>query len=304
MNYKKIFKSQKLRFTILNLFSWIPDKTMVKIQYRIKLGRKLNLKNPKRFTEKLQWYKLYYRNPLMNKCVDKYEVRDYVKSKGLENILNELYGVYNKPEEINFDKLPNQFVVKTTSGSGGQNVFVCENKKELNKEELINKLNYWLKLNPKKSFGREWAYENTTNRIIIENHLEGNDEGLSGINDFKFFCYNGKVKYIVFDGDRYIKHKRNFYDKDWNYIDIQTDCDQLGNIIEKPKMLNEMKKTAEKLSKDFPYVRVDLYCINKKIYFGEMTFYPWTGYVQYTPDEFDYELGKDFELKEWSKNEK
>ena len=127
---------------------------------------------------------------------------------------------------------------------------------------------------------------------------------MSGINDFKFFCYNGKVKYIVFDGDRYIKHKRNFYDKDWNYIDIQTDCDQLGNIIEKPKMLNEMKKTAEKLSKDFPYVRVDLYCINKKIYFGEMTFYPWTGYVQYTPDEFDYELGKDFELKEWSKNEK
>ena len=304
MNYKKIFKSQKLRFTILNLFSWIPDKTMVKIQYRIKLGRKLNLKNPKRFTEKLQWYKLYYRNPLMNKCVDKYEVRDYVKSKGLENILNELYGVYNKPEEINFDKLPNQFVVKTTSGSGGQNVFVCENKKELNKEELINKLNYWLKLNPKKSFGREWAYENTTNRIIIENHLEGNDEGLSGINDFKFFCYNGKVKYIVFDGDRYIKHKRNFYDKDWNYIDIQTDCDQLGNIIEKPKILEKMKKTAEKLSKDFPYVRVDLYCINKKIYFGEMTFYPWTGYVQYTPDEFDYELGKDFELKEWSKNEK
>lgn len=296
MNYKKIFKSQKLRFTILNLLSWIPDKTMIRLQYRIKLGRKLNLENPKRFTEKIQWYKIHYRNPIMNKCVDKYEVREYIKSKGLENILNELYGVYDKAEGIDFESLPQKFVVKTTSGSGGQNVFICENKDQLNKKELISKLKYWLKLNPKKSFGREWAYENTNNRIIVEKYLEGNDEGLSGINDFKFFCYNGKVEYVVFDGDRYIKHKRNFYDKDWNYIDIETDCDKLGNSIKKPEKFEEMKKVAEKLSEDFPYVRVDLYCINKKIYFGEMTFYPWTGYVQFLPDEFDFKLGEKFEL--------
>ena len=296
MDYKRIIKSQRIRFAILNLLSWVPDKMMIKLQYRIKMGRKLNLKNPERFTEKLQWYKLYYRNPIMHKCVDKYEVRKYIKSKGLESILNKLYGVYERPEEIDFDKLPNKFVIKTTSGSGGQNVYVCEDKSKLNITELISKLKYWLKLNPKKSFGREWAYESTNNRIIVEKYLEGNDEGLSGINDFKFFCYNGKVEYIVFDGDRYVRHKRSFYDRNWNYIDIQSDCDKLDNIIKKPKNLKEMIEVAEKLSSDFPFVRVDLYSIKGKIYFGELTFYPWTGYVQYDPDEFDYDLGKNFPL--------
>ena len=300
MDYKKIIKSQKLRFTILNSLKWIPDKTMIKMQYRIKLGRKLNLKNPQRFTEKIQWYKLYYRNPLMHKCVDKYEVRDYVKEKGLENILNELYGIYNSPDEIDFENLPDKFVVKTTSGGGGQNVYIVDDKSKVDFGDLRKKLNEWLAIKMDKSFGREWAYEGTNNRIIIERLLEGNDENLSGINDFKFFCYDGKVEYIVFDGDRYIKHKRNFYDKDWNYIDIQSDCDKLGDVIKKPKKLEEMKKVAEKLSEEFPYVRVDLYCIDNRIYFGEMTFYPWTGYVQYQPDSFDFELGDSLALTKYN----
>ena len=299
MNYKKIIKSQKIRFMILYMLSWLPDKTMIKLQYRIKMGRKLNLKEPKRFTEKLQWYKLNYRNKIMHQCVDKYEVRDYVKSKGLENILNDCYGVYANPDEIDFSKLPTKFVIKTTSGGGGQNVLICDNKDNLNIEETKSKLEYWLKLNPKKSFGREWAYEGTKNKIVIEKYLEGNDDNLTGINDYKFFCFNGKVEYIVFDGDRYAGHKRNFYDKDWNYIDIQSDCDKMGNVIKKPKMLQQMKNVAEKLSEDFPFVRVDLYCIEDKIYFGELTFYPWTGYVQYNPDSFDYDLGKKFELREY-----
>ena len=296
IDYKKIFKNQKLRFRILNMLSFVPDKTMVKIQYRIKLGRKLNLKNPKRFTEKLQWYKLYYRKPIMHQCVDKYEVRDYVKSKGLGDILNKLYGVYNSPDEIDFEKLPKKFVIKTTSGGGGENVLLCDDKSKLDINETKEKLRYWLTLNPKKSFGREWAYEGTKNKLVIEKLLEGNDDNLSGVNDYKIFCYDGKAKYIVLDGDRFVEHKRNFYDKDWNYIDVGTDCGKLGDVIKKPKMLKEMVKTAEKLSEGFPYVRVDLYCIKNKIYFGEMTFYPWTGYVQYDPDEFDFELGKDFKI--------
>ena len=237
MNYKRIIKSQKLRFTILKFLSWIPDKMMIKLQYRIKLGRKLDLNNPKRFTEKIQWYKLNYRNPIMNKCVDKYEVRNYIKSKGLEYILNELYSVYNYPNEIDFSKLPDKFVIKTTSGSGGQNVYICQNKENLDTNALIKKLNYWLRLNPKKSFGREWAYENTKNKIIIEKYLEGNDERLSGINDYKFFCFNGKTKYIVFDGDRYIKHKRNIYDESWNYLNIESDCEQFGDIFDIKKYI-------------------------------------------------------------------
>ena len=298
MDYKKIFKSRNLRFKILNLLSWVPDKTMIKIQYRIKTGRKLNLKNPQRFTEKLQWYKLYYRNPIMKQCVDKYEVRKYVETKGLDYVLNECYGIYNSPDEIDFNKLPKKFVIKTTAGGGGNNIIICDDKNKFDKEESIKKLNEWIKLNPKKAFGREWAYEGNINRIVIEKLLEGNDENLSGINDYKFFCYSGKVKYIVFDGDRYVKHKRSFYDENWNYIDVQSDCEKLENIIQKPEMLDEMKNIAEKLSRDFPFVRVDLYCINKKITFGELTFYPWGGYVQYNPDEFDYKLGEKILLKE------
>lgn len=299
MDYKKIIRNQKIRFKILNYLSWIPDDIMVRIQYRIKLSRKLNLKKPIRFTEKLQWYKINYRNPVMHKCVDKFEVRDYVKSKGLEEILNEIYGVYNNVNEIEWNKLPNKFVIKTTSGSGGQNVFICDDKNKLDISTTMKTIKEWLSNNPKKSFGREWAYEETKNKIIIEKYLEGNDENLSGINDYKFFCYSGKVKYIVFDGDRYIKHKRSFYDKEWNYIDIQSDCNKMENIIKKPAKLKEMIEIAEKLSEGFPFVRTDLYCINNKIYFGELTFYPWTGYVQFTPDEFDYMLGEDFELKKY-----
>ena len=297
MDYKKILKSRNLRFKILKLFSWIPDKTMIKIQYKMKTGRKLNLKNPQRFTEKLQWYKLYYRNPLMKQCVDKYEVREFIKNKGLERILNECYGVYDKVEKIDFNKLPNKFVIKTTSGGGGNNIIICEDKSNFDKENTIAKLNEWIKQNPKKSFGREWAYEGNKNKIIVEKLLEGNDENLSGINDYKFLCYNGKVEYVVFDGDRYIKHKRSFYDKDWNYIDIQSDCDKLEDVIQKPEMFDEMKKIAEKLSEDFPFVRVDLYCIDGKITFGELTFYPWSGYVKYEPDEIDFKLGKNFKLE-------
>ena len=116
------------------------------------------------------------------------------------------------------------------------------------------------------------------------------------LNDYKFFCYKGKVKYIVFDGDRYKNHKRNFYDNEWNYLNIESDCESFGDIINKPARLNEMKQIAEDLSKDFPFVRVDLYLIRKKIYFGELTFYPWSGYVKFIPDDFDYAIGKYFDI--------
>lgn len=295
-DYKKIIKSRKIRFLILNALSWIPDKQMLKIQYKIKLKRTLNLENPKRFTEKIQLYKLKYRNEVMCKCVDKYEVRKYVEEKGWKSILNDLIGIYDKVDDINFESLPDKFVIKTTNGGGGNNIVICNNKFSLDIPSTKKILNKWLKVKSKKTLGREWAYESNNNRIIIEKLLEGNNEGLTGINDYKFFCYNGKVEYIVFDGDRYNRHKRNFYDSNWNYIDVKSDCDSFGDIIAKPQCLTKMKKIAESLSKDFPFVRVDLYLINKNIFFGELTFYPWSGYVQFIPDKFDYELGKKFKI--------
>lgn len=294
MNYKKIIKSQNLRFKILNCFGWIPDKMMIKIQYRIKTGRKLNLNKPKRFTEKIQWYKLYYRNPLMHKCVDKYDVREYVKSKGLNKILNEMYGIYDKPEDIDYDKLPNKFVIKTTAGSGGQNVFVCHNKEKLDKKEILQKLKYWQKLNPKKHFGREWAYQGLKNRIIVEKYIESDSNGLV---DYKFFCFNGKVEYVYVISDRVLgkSTKLGIYNDAYEKIDAYR-CDEGRQLdcFPIPKSFENMKKYASILSKDFPHARVDFYESNNEVIFGEITFYDGSGYMKYDPDSFDYIIGKEW----------
>ena len=294
IDYKKIIKSQNIRFKILNLLSWVPDKFMIKLQYRIKTGRKLNLKNPQRFSEKLQWYKLNYRNPVMHQCVDKYEVRNYVKKLNLENILNDLYGVYENVDDINFEKLPDSFVIKTTSGSGGQNVIICQDKNNLDIAETKKKLNLWLKQNPKKSFGREWAYEGTKNKIIIEKYLEADD-----LIDYKFFCFNGNIDYLYVISNRILgkSAKLGIYDANFNKIDAyRLDEEKQIEAVEKPSNFDKMCKYAKILSKDFPHARVDLYNINGKIYFGEITFYNGSGYIIFEPDNFDYEIGKNFKL--------
>jgi hypothetical protein len=292
MDYKKILRSQKVRFLILKFLSFVPDSIMLRLQYRIKMGLKLNLADPKRFTEKLQWYKINHRDKLMGTCVDKYEVRGYVASKGLENALNKLYCVCNDPEEINFAELPERFVIKTTDGGGGENIFICKDKSSLDIPQLIQKLRSWKdkkNVNP----GREWAYTLIKeSRFIVEEYLENEVNPEAGISDFKFFCFNGKPHCIAYDIDRYIGHKRNFYDIEWNNLHVSTDCETFDdNLVPRPEGLEEMTKVAEILSKDFPFVRVDLYYIKGKVYFGELTFYPWSGYVKFSPQEFDYQLG-------------
>lgn len=293
--YKKIISSKKMRFAILRMLKFVPDKAMIKLQYRIKLKRKLNLKDPKRYTEKIQWYKLYYRNPVMMECVDKYGVRRYIEKKGLGNILNQLYQVVDRPEEINFDQLPDKFVIKTTNGSG-TNILV-KDKKTLNIAETKKKLNDFLNM-AEASAGREWAYGGSSKKIIVEELLEDNSNKDKGISDYKFLCFNGKPVYVVYDKDRFSDHKRNFYDVNWNYVKVDSDCPCFEDSVKKPENYEKMVEIASVLSRDFPAVRVDLYNIEGKIYFGELTFYPWSGYVQYTPDSFDFELGKYFVLPE------
>lgn len=292
MDYKKILRSQKVRFLILKFLSFVPDSIMLKLQYRIKMGFKLNLANPQRFTEKLQWYKIHYRNKLMGICVDKYEVRKYVESKGLDNTLNKLYCVCSDPDEIDFAALPDRFVIKTTDGGGGENIFICRDKSSLDVPQLKKTLLSWKdkkNVNP----GREWAYTLIKqSRYIVEEYLENELNPEAGISDYKFFCFNGKPHCIAYDIDRYIGHKRNFYDIEWNNLHVSTDCDTFDdNLVPRPDGLEDMCKVAEILSKDFPFVRVDLYYIKGKVYFGELTFYPWSGYVKFSPEEFDYQLG-------------
>lgn len=296
MNYKKIIKKRNTRFRILKFLDFLPDSLMLKLQYRIKLNRKLNINNPQRFTEKLQLYKMYYRNDTLHVCVDKYKVRSFVESKGLKHILPNLYGLFDNVGEIDFIHLPNKFVMKCTDGGGGLNVILCNDKSKINILNTKQILLDWL--SHKKLYGgREWAYNGLKPKIIIEEYLEDDSTSNKGLFDYKFFCFNGIPYYIVVDGERFIEHKRNFYDINWNLLKIKSDCPNFDLPIQKPENLKDLIDVAKKLSTNFPFVRVDLYSVNNKIYFGELTFYPWSGYIQFEPDFFDFELGEKFDFK-------
>lgn len=294
MNYKKIIKSQQLRFKILRMLQWVPDSIMLRFQYKIKMGFWPNLKHPKRWTEKLQTYKMYYRNPVMHQCVDKYEVRKYIENKKLSELLVKLYGVWSNANDIDFEALPQSFILKTTDGGGGETVLIVKDKDKEDLSTIKKKLNSWL---DRKSVnaGREWAYTGIKkSQIIAEELLINKNAPDAGIEDFKILCFNGEPQYIIVDKDRYIDHKRNFYTTNWERKYVTTDHEQFEDEFPKPENLGRMLEIAHTLSKDFPFVRVDLYNVDGRIYFGELTFYPWTGYVRFTPDEFDFELGNYF----------
>jgi TupA-like ATPgrasp len=294
MNYKKLIPNQEVRLKILRLSDFIPDKEMIKIQYKIATGRKLNLKSPQRFTEKLQWYKLNYRDPLMTQCSDKYNVREYIISKGYEDILVPLYGTYDRAEEIDFDKLPNKFVLKTTNGSHTN--ILCENKSTLDKQETVETLNKWLTKRSSK-LGREWSYYNIKPKIICEKYLEKDQN--NDLIDYKFFCFNGKPFCLYVIVERFLEDglKLGIYDTNFDRLYYRrSDIRGLSVDAVKPKNFDEMLKIAEDLSKDFPHARVDFYNIDGQIYFGELTFYDGSGYKGYVSDEFDFILGEKFKL--------
>jgi hypothetical protein len=268
----------------------------LRIQYWIKLNRFLNLKAPQRFTEKIQHYKLYYRNADMLNCVDKYLVRAFVNSRGCGQYLNRLYGVYEKADDIDFFNIPNRFVIKTTDGGGGENVLLCRDKSKLDVPNVINNINSWRNKDVN-AMTYEWAYKGAkSSKIIVEEFLEDPINQDKSIDDYKFFCFEGKVAYLVVDVDRYVGHKRSFFDINWNLLNVSSDCPLTNRVLPKPAGFEEMVQLAEKLSKGFPFVRVDLYYVQNKVIFGEMTFYPWSGYVQFRPDTFDFDLGKHFNI--------
>ena len=294
MDYKKIIKNQQLRFFILRILRWIPDSIMLRIQYRMKMGFWPDFKHPKRYTEKLQLYKMKYRNPVMHQCVDKYEVRKYVESKGLGYILNELYGVYDSPYNIDFSKLPDKFVAKTTTGGGGQNVIVVTDKKKCDIEELHRKLALWKGANNLGALaGREWAYQNCKPRIIIEKFLE-DQVGGGNLSDYKLLCFDVHMKYIWIDKGRYSNHQRGFWDEELKFHNIYYGYPILDKDMPLPTNIQEMIRVAEKLSENFYHARIDLYNVDGRIIFGEITFYSSSGYRKFEPDEFDFQLGSYF----------
>ena len=267
---------------------------MIRLQYKIATGRSLEINQPERFTEKLQWYKLYHRDSLMTQCADKYSVREYIKSKGYKDLLVPLYGVYDNAEDIDFENLPDKFVLKTTNGSHTN--ILCEDKSKLDIEATIEKLNGWLSKKAEKA-GREWAYYDIEPKIICEKYLvkdENND-----LIDYKFFCFNGEPYCLYVIIDRFLDEgiKLGIFDLDFNQMPFQrSDIAGIKTNVRKPQNFDKMIKIAKDLSKDFPHARVDLYNINGEIFFGELTFYDSSGYKGFIPDNFDFILGEKFKL--------
>lgn len=289
-----------MRIRIMQMLSFVPDSIMVKLQYKIKTGRKLNLKDPKRFTEKLQWYKLYYRDPLMAQCADKYEVRKYVEQCGLGSILNCLYGIYDSPDKINFEKLPDSFVLKDTLGGGGNAVILVRDKQVMDKKAVCRQMQEWINepVNAKHP-GREWIYDGRKHRIIVEEFISSN-ENSGGLIDYKFFCFNGKAEYLYVIADRKVGEKAGLgiFDADYRQLDVvRADERPLTRKINKPNNYDELKRTAELLAKPFPEARIDLYNEGDKIRFGEITFFDGSGYMTFEPDEFDFIMGEKFQIE-------
>ena len=276
-----------------NFFKWIPDEKYIKIKYKLEMNQKFNLKEPRTFNEKLQWLKLYDRKPEYTKMVDKYEAKKYVADIIGEEYIIPTLGVWDKFEDIDFTKLPNQFVLKPTHASG--NVFICKDKEKINYKQLRKMINKWLKRDYY-LVHREWPYKNIKPKIIAEQYMV-DDSGMK-LKDYKFFCFNGIAQTILVCSNRNGSFKNtNFYDINWNLQPFTREKHKNSNEqIKKPKNLDEMITVAEKLSKDIPFVRVDLYEINGKVYFGELTFYPSSGFEGFEPEEWDKKLGDMLEL--------
>lgn len=292
---KLLFNNPKEFLIALNAFgiyNWIPDKLYLKIIYRLHFREKLNLKTPKSFNEKLQWLKLYDRNPKYCNLADKYLVREFVKETIGEQYLVPLIAVYDNADEINWDNLPSKFVLKCNHASG-RNI-ICNNKKYLNIIKAKNELNKWINQN---FFwhGREWVYKNIKPRIVAEKLLGQNGEILL---DYKFMCFNGEPKCMFVCSERYSDDglKVDFYDMNWNHMPFERQYKNSKNTLLKPKGFDKMVELSRTLSNEIPFVRVDFYDIDGKIYFGELTFFPGNGMEEFTPKYYDELLGSWIEL--------
>lgn len=295
----KIYNKLYLLLRILGsrgYLNFIPDDLYIKLIYKYKMNKSLNLDNPSLFNEKLQWLKLNDRKYLYTKLVDKYGVREYISEKIGKQYLIPLIGVYDRFEDINFDRLPNKFVLKTTHDSGG--VVICRDKSNFNINKARKKLNKSLRRNYYYTW-REWPYKYVKPRIICEEYMK--DKSHEDLKDYKFMCFNGSVKCILVCSDRnsFEGVKMDFYDEKWNRIKCKRP-NHPNSIedIEKPKNLDEMLDLSIKLSSNIPFIRVDFYEVNGKIYFGELTFYPASGFDKFDPDIYDKILGDWLKLPE------
>ena len=285
VRYRINYFINKIAFPLSKL---VPDKIYLAHRYKKLMGRKLNITSPRLFDEKMQWLKLYDRNPLYTTLADKAEVKKYVADRIGEEYIIPTLGVWEKFNDIDFDSLPNQFVLKCTHDSAS--VVIVKDKDSFDRKNADEKLTKSLKTNYY-WYSREWVYKNIKPRIIAEKFMV--DESGTELKDYKVYCFNGKPHLIQVDFGRFTHHERNLYDTEWNYIDKQIEYPKNPNvIIQKPSNLDKMLVLAEKLADGIPSVRIDFYSIDDRLYFGEITFYQEAGFAHFDPEEYEYELGE------------
>ena len=295
-------KLRKFSLRFLRKMRYFPPKLYAHFLYEYYTGKRLNLENPVEFNEKIQWYKVFYHPKILNQLVDKFAVRAYVEEKIGDKYLNEIYGVYENPEEVPFKDLPNQFVIKATHTSS-HNLIVSD-KKKVDTSAAIKLFKKWLGKNQYYRTGQEWAYKDVKPRLIAEKYLK--EDSRSSLIDYKFYCFNGVAKFLEVHLDRVDNHKRGFFNLDFKplpfrYVPIEK---SITNKIEEPSNLDEMRKLSEILADTFPYVRVDFYSIKGRAIFGEMTFYPSDGRKDFIPDEYNKIIGDYLKLPKLKRGQK
>ena len=287
---KKYWRLTKEWFYNFFWYYLLPDSWYLKYRYKQVFGRSLDLKHPKAFSEKNQWLKLHDRKPIYSKLVDKYEVKPIIaKIIGDEYIINTL-GVWDNYDDIDFDKLPNQFVLKCTHDSAS--ITICLDKTKFDKNQHAWKYNdIYMKRDYYHYENKQWAYKGIKPRIIAEEYIQ--DDQYDSLSDYKLYCFNGVAQGVYVTINRFTNLSVSMYDMDWNLMPFEHIHPNQGEKIEKPKNLELMRELAEKVAKfiDNPFVRVDFYETNGKVYFGEITFYPEGGMGYFDPIEWDYMLG-------------
>ena len=268
-----------------------PDKLYLKLRYRLETGRKLNLDTPQRFTEKIQWLKLWFRKPEFTVYVDKLAAKEYVSKKLGDKYIIPTLAEWDNVSQIDISSLPEKFVLKTTHGGGSNGVFVCQNKRHLKIDDIKSRLKKAMKSDIYSGY-REWPYKNVTKKVFAEQFMENREE--EELTDYKFYCFNGSPEYCQVIANRHSGETIDFYDMAWqhqSFFGLNRQCKQAIKCHNKPECFDEMIMIAKVLSSGLPFLRVDLYEINRKVYFGEMTFYPASGMGAFTPDEWDFKLG-------------
>lgn len=289
--------TKKLRIFILKVSIRIPfilsEKAFLKMKYKVNMGENLDLNNPTTFNEKLQWLKLYDRKPIYTQMVDKYEAKQIAADIiGEEHIIPTL-GVWDSFDKIDFNTLPNQFVLKTTHGCGG--IVICKNKSELNKNDAKKIIQKSFKRNHY-VYEKEWPYKNVKRRIIAEKYMV--DESGTELKDYKFFCFDSVPKFMFIVTGRPHNTRFDFFDMDFNHLPFTHGYPNSSKPTLKPASFEKMKEMATKLSKNLAHLRVDFYDINGHIYFGELTFSHHGGFVPFKPEIWDYKFGEMITLPE------